>query len=371
MVRPELSSKQHGGPHGECVECERVWTDIDGMPAGTRDRYTLREKSAALVALANGATYRDAANEARKRGGYARRSRGALLASRDGRLTGDWVSQYTPILAEHYLPQKWPRVLMLDLLPVHKSDSLANTPGPTGVLAFNVLAAASYIGDRAVLWRVGASRTRDKRAWLEFLGQLPGEPQWVVCDRNQSQVNAVNELWPNARVYACTAHLAKNVEDMMRKGKLWDRRRMLSKVLHESTFTKPEAYVAFRNVLARYLAADLSKATKAQVDELQKLGRWMANNEDHIAQSLVERHWPVTIGQLERPLRVIKNNVFDRRANLRNMDRLSDLLTLMQLKQMGHANEQEWAKHLRSNHRHYAGKPPPRRRVDDPRLAPR
>jgi hypothetical protein len=200
---------------------------------------------------------------------------------------------------------------------------------------------------------------------------MPGRPHWVVTDRNDQIWAAVAEHWPKTRIYACTKHLIINVETHLRDAGLNDRRRRINKALHNSTFTDAGAYVAFRNTLFRYLAADLSAMTSRQRNALGKLERWLRDNEDHIAQSLVENHWPVTVGSLEQPLRVVKSAIFDRRASLRNMDRLNDLLKLIQLKQMGSADEREWMRILRENHRDHNGKPPPRRLVDDPALRPR
>ncbi len=133
MVRPELSSKLVGGREGCCIECEREWHETEGMPTGTHDWFTLRDKAAALVRLAQGASFRDASEFVRRRAGYARRrGGGALIASRDGRLARDWVSQYTPIIAERYLPRRWPRRLVLDKLPVHVKDTTSNKPRQSG-----------------------------------------------------------------------------------------------------------------------------------------------------------------------------------------------------------------------------------------------
>jgi hypothetical protein len=102
-----------------------------------------------------------------------------------------------------------------------------------------------------------------------------------------------------------------------------------------------------------------------------KLGRWLSANENAIVRSLVEKHWPVTVGAIERPLREMKTAIYDRRANLKNLARVEHLLMLAQLRQMGHADEREWAAVLRSNHLAHEGTPPPRRQVDDPALSTR
>ncbi len=102
-----------------------------------------------------------------------------------------------------------------------------------------------------------------------------------------------------------------------------------------------------------------------------KLHRWLRVNENAIVRSLVENHWPATVGGIERPLRATKNSIYDRRANLKNMDRVSHLLVLAQLRQMGYADEREWALVPRDNHLAHQGSPPPRRLVDDPALRTR
>jgi hypothetical protein len=102
-----------------------------------------------------------------------------------------------------------------------------------------------------------------------------------------------------------------------------------------------------------------------------KLRRWIDTNADAITRSLAEAHWPVSVGVIERPLREIKNAIYDRRVNLKNMERLGHLLVLAQLHQMGYADEREWAVVLRANHISHHGTPPPRRQVDDPALRTR
>ena len=373
MLRPELTSKLVGGRDGCCIECEREWHETAGMPTGTRDRYTLREKAAALVRIAQGASFHDASEFVRRRAGYYRRRRGVLVTSRDDRLARDWVSQYTPILAERYLPRKWPRTLVLDKLPVHVRDTKSNKPRKSGQSSFFVFAALSHVGRgknrKAVLWRVSVSRKTNQPAWEKFFKQLDGSPTFITCDRDDAMLNAIASTWPDAKVYPCVSHLRANVEAILRKGGLWDRRRLLTRVLSDdSVFNDPAKYRQFRLVAARYLRSDLSKLNDKQLDAMVRLRRWIDANEDDIARSLTEAHWPVSVGALERALRAIDNVLADRRAGLKNMQRFGHLLVLAQLHQMGYADERDWAVLLRKNHLDHAGTPPPRRLVDDPAL---
>jgi len=177
-------------------------------------------------------------------------------------------------------------------------------------------------------------------------------------------LNAVAKVWPETKVYSCAYHLMWNVETILKEGGLYDRRRRIVKTLNKRTFIDPGEYALFRQVANQYLSADLSKTTTKQQAALVKLGRWLETNEDAIVRSLIEKHWPVTSGAIERPLREIKNTIYDRRANLKNLDRVQHLLTLAQLRQMGCADECEWALVLRTNHLSHHGTPPPRREVD-------
>lgn len=321
---------------------------------GCRPALTLRDKAAALVRLAEGASFREASEFVRKRAGYAHRRGGALIASRDGRLARGWVSQYTPIMAERYLPRRWPRTLVLDKLPVHVRDTKSNTPKQSGHASFLVLAALSYVGKRknrrAVLWRVGVSGKTDQVAWGAFFAQLDGEPTFITSDRDPAMLNAIAAAWPNAKAYPCAHHLRANIETILREGGLWDRRRLLCKVLTDRTFIDLAQYAQFRQVALRYLSSDLSKVEAKQHAAMVKLHRCLGVNEDAVVRWLVENHWPATVGGIERPLREMKNSIYDRRANLKNLERVGHLLLLAQLHQMMHADERQWAGLLRSNH---------------------
>jgi hypothetical protein len=86
--------------------------------------------------------------------------------------------------------------------------------------------------------------------------------------------------------------------------------------------------------------------------------------------NLENDHAPWSTGGLERPLRVVKNSLFDRRFALRNPDRLAHLLVLFQLAQIGLADAHQWAHVLHDQNLLYQGAPPPRRSVDRPELYP-
>jgi hypothetical protein len=50
----------------------------------------------------------------------------------------------------------------------------------------------------------------------------------------------------------------------------------------------------------------------------------------------------VTAGATEQPLGAMKNAIYDRRGNFKNMQRVEHLLTLAQLKRMGQTDARPW-----------------------------
>lgn len=368
QVRPELSTKLVGGIEGDCPECERRWLATDGLPTGTRDRFTLSQKATALVALSRGETYRAAALAARKTAAYSK----GWKTSRDGRLTGDWVSQYAPIIRSEILPSRWPyRALLLDDIPFSLRKVVGGKRVPSGVRSFHILAAAGYSGKQFQIWALGAYPDNSAASWEHFLQRLDGEPSYVVADRGTGLVRAVSHHWPHLQLYPCVSHLAGRVREILELGGMHDTRRLLWRMTTPSAFSNPAAYLCFRRALDAYLNSRASRATPRQVQTITKLERWIQSNEEMIALSLAHNHWPVSTGALEEPLRRIRASFTDRRFGLRNLDRLDDLLSLMAIQINGDANARTWAKILRENHRDHAGTPPPRRLVDNPALAPR
>lgn len=100
------------------------------------------------------------------------------------------------------------------------------------------------------------------------------------------------------------------------------------------------------------------------------LRRWAEAVAPEVEFNLEYEHAPWGTGGLERPLRMVKNSLYDRRFALRNPDRLSHLLVLFQLAQIGLADAHQWAHVLHGQHLGYHGTPPPRRLVDRPELYP-
>lgn len=380
LFQPVLPKKAVGGPHGECVECERGWHAGEGMDTAWRDRFSLREKAAALVYLAQGHPYRQAARQVRLRA----QLRGADV-SIDGRLTGDWVSMYAPVLRRqlfrtHPYFAEWPEVLVLDHVPFHGRDTYADgAPKPSGRLRFAVLGALSYgegsvedahqAGRRPKVWRYGAYEGTRASDWLHFLNQLPGRPLWVVCDGDPALLAALEKKWPDIPIFRCTAHLTMQAQERVRVAGL--RETPFGQSINEKTFTGRRRWSWFRMGLDYLEEHDLTAGlSRSQLVAVTALRDWADRVAPAVEFGLEHDHAPLTTGALEQALRVVKNSLYDRRLVLRNLDRLDDLLILFQLARLGLASEPQWARVLRDHHLRRGGKPPARRRVDNPALYP-
>lgn len=383
LFQPPLPKKAVGGlTTGTCPECERPGGPGEGVATARDDRFSLREKAAALVVLANGDRYRRAARFARRR---ALESGKDLSA--DGRLTGDWVSMYAPILHDHFLEENpgfrsWPEVVVLDHITLHTRDTFEDgRPKQGGRLRYAVFGALSYCGGTIreaakshttpLIWRYGASPSVSQAHWARFLSSLPGAPGHVVCDGDDAIIGAVGECWPDARVFRCTAHLMVQAQEHLRRSGL--RETPLGRSVNKKTFTTSRRWGHFQ-LGVQHLEDDglLEGLSPTQLREVERLRLWTFDRaRPHIGFGLTNPHSPWTTGGLEHYLRRIKKSLFDRRFVIRNLARLDHLLVLMQLAHLDVADEVHWARILRQLHLDYGGAPPPRRRVDKPELNPR
>lgn len=380
LFQPPLPRKALGGNDGSCLECERPWRPGEGLPSARTDRFSLLEKADALAHLARGATYREAARRVRRRA----LRRGAQISS-DGRTTGDWVSIYAPIIQAEFLRshpefQKWPEVLVLDSAPFHGRTTYADgRPKPSGRHLFSVFGALSYdLGTvdcahspnrRPRVWRYGTYLRASVAAWVDFFSQLPGRPLYVVCDGDPTLLRAIDRYWPDIPVFRCTAHLSQQAMTLAQKAGV--KETPFGKSLNEQTFTARRRWGWFRLGLSS-LEEDgfVEGLNSRQRSNLKSFRTWAEEVACAVDFNLSHDHAPWSTGGLERPLRVVKKSLYDRRLALRNMDRLNHLLVLFQLDQLGMADPHWWAHVLHEQHLGHEGEPPPRRLVDKPELYP-
>lgn len=375
-----LPRKQVGG--GVCLECERDWEDGQGMPSAVRDRYTLRDKAVTLLKLAEGHSYRDASQLARIRAGqWTKGENGDRVFSRDGRLAGDWVSQYAETVASEDLPDNWPTsVLVLDHITLKRLDTdEEGEPKQGGKVAFHVFGAMGYQdtsgaeeGERPrdpKLYALGAYKWLGNEAWADFFDRLDGRPSYVVCDAHKGLRKALRERWPDVPVYPCVYHLYRTTLRHVRKNDLGDTE--LAKRLSKKSFYREDDFDALCYLLDQLQQERWSGLTDKQQEGVSKIDRVVERSQAGIQRHINEPRYPLSTGALERLLRRIKRYLYDRRNVLRNMVRLNDLLALMAARQRTPVDIREWSRRLREEHQDRNGTPLPRRLVDDPELDPR
>jgi len=381
LFRPTLPRKQVGGTDGDCFECGRPWEDGDGMPTAVRDRYTLRDKAATLLKLAEGHSYRDASQFARIRANqWTEGENGERVFSRDGRLAGDWVAQYADIVASPELPDTWPSsVLVLDHITLKNLDTAqAGEPKQGGKVVFHVFGAMSYESDAGVekgrrpkspkLHALRAFETARNEEWIEFFDRLDGKPAYVVCDAHRGLTKALRERWPDVPVYPCVYHLYRTARRHVRRKDLGNTE--LAKRLSKESFYREEPFEDLCYLLDQLQQEQWGGLTAKQRKGVDKIDSLVERTQAGIQRRIDEPRYPLSTGALERALRRVKNHLYDRRNVLRNMERLDELLALMAVRQRGAVDVRMWAKRLRHQHRDEKGRPPPRRVVDDPELAP-
>lgn len=375
FFRPPLPMRMVGrgqGPNagpGSCPECQRAWGPGEGLPTVRDHGYTVRDIAATLMRLAEGHSYRGAGQAARRRSAHHNGG------SNDGRIARDWVSQYAPVLAAGKVPTEWPEVLVVDKLTFkRRSYTPAGQPIRGGTVAFHVFAALSYgdgsveeaekVGRRPRMWRMASDTEATANAWVRFFDALPGAPEYVVCDRDTALAPAIRRKWPDADIFPCTWHLYKNLYGLLVDAKLRDF--LPRRILDEKTFTKPKLYGRLIDHVEHLLTDGWTSLTNDEQELLEDIDDWLDDAHDDIDRSLEKKHHPLSTGALEKPLRVeVKNALYDRRHLIKNLDRLDHLLTLMQLRQLGEAEEREWARrladHIRARQQH---QPAPRQQVD-------
>lgn len=331
MAEP-LRAKLVGGLTGCCEECEREWEPTDGLPSADFDKFVLRAKAAALVQVAHGAlSLRGAAHEARMATIERRTGRRPLpgRVSRDGRMAGDWVPQYTDILASRSLPTEWPQAMSVDSFDVRvKVLDAHGKPLKKGRLLYSVFGAYGYEAGsrRGQLWHLAAFPGESEHYWREFLRQLGGAPDVVVCDGSWSVRNAAAWAFPNARIYPCAWHLQDNLRRHVEAAGLGSRRRRIWKALRnpqKDLFSYDRNWEEFERVFQRYRRADPSKADPKAVAGIVAIDKWMTRNEQAIELVLTSPHWPRDLTPLEEHLHTVQSRLGDRRRLFRNPHRLN------------------------------------------------
>ncbi len=392
---PRLEALEH-----RCLDCESALDIAQGPNAPRRYEYVAREVAAALVALAAGATYQQAALTARQTvaeqyGRVGRDVRWNDKGMRHGQAAADWVAVFTDVVLAGCEDLSWPDVVLLD------STSFWRRRGGQRVPAFHVLLAYGYDAvpvltddgpdgqddddrdfdnpwtlrppkpqvTRGRLLRAEVFPRSDTSSWTQFLRSLPGQPQVVVADRAQELRAGVEAAWsatagrPRPEFVNCRWHMTKNLQAALesdladldqrpvpRQVKVLTAREHPLYQAAPRAFDSDRSYLTFRDLTCETLDYAYLKLT-GEDGPLTGARRWLKDNELRVRVQLArrpDRLGPESNGPLEAEVDNVRDTLRRRAQVLRNQPRTNLLLRLVVAGRRGQANERLWAEKVRA-----------------------
>jgi hypothetical protein len=335
----------------ECPSCERSFERGEGLAAGFRYAFPVRQVAEALVRAGRGESYREISSRLRTTMGRTRvRGRHpAKSASRGAQLVIDYLDAFGPLVAAEVSPKVWPAIIALDAKPVIVADHsgccgsgkarLAWHPHPLAPLPpglsrrpkvahaapkreiGRILTAVGYAhpGDanpRPILIRFAGGG--DEVSWSEFLSALPGKPSWVVSDRDGAIANAVKAVFGKGVTapvhYFCEQHIADNAAKWARFDGVTLPSDPLWPILERAQFGPQEW-------------ADFALAASA----LPSLSKWILDTSALMVEQWGKRKplHPRSAGACEAVIRSTFGALSDRVPHFANADRLNTLLALV------------------------------------------
>ncbi len=330
---------------------------LQGPQAMRRGLYQVREMAGALVGVANGVSYTEAARRVREDYWGETKSRGTRKRRtvEGGQTIADWLNLFGPVISEHYAETRWPETLVLDATEFKYTDPKTGDQAQL----FVILAAWGYEAGKKTgrLWRVEA-RPRDQTSdWVEFLQALPGKPASVVYDGDLAIGPAIQKRWRGkVPAHLCEHHLHVNskraLEIDVKAGYV-----LADPELLESAFHGPREWRAFKKAVRESRGPALAK--------------WVAHWDGLVSAQVARRatmpaHY--STGPLDAALRSIRGSTESRKWTFRNRERMNQLLDLMRLRVNRDDDVDTWAGLIRDHLEATGGLPSRGRRLADPVL---
>lgn len=359
---------RQGEPHVFCVECSTGLEPWEGQAGAREYRFAAREVGEALAAVAAGASYRAAAEAARRRadrvppGASDERSARRRDPARDGQLVANWVDVFSDLVCADELPSRWPQTLLID------SKNFRIRSGEHAGRGFHVMAAmgseAAAPGKWAPaprLWRLQPFARKDQAAWEAFFGALEGAPRVIVSDADHALACAIESVFgdsaPEHRL--CEWHLGRKLREHLPAEIIDDRDHPITRALG-GAFHTPGGWSALLEAIADEHSARQS---------LTLALRWLDRYGSRVAAQIATRDpgGPNSTGPVEQILREVERRIGDRVGSFTNRARMAKLLTLMTLDLSGRADGREWADRLRERLYLANGRPDNQRPHDDPK----
>jgi hypothetical protein len=344
-----------------CRSCFTQLEPWEGQPGPRTYSFTAREIAHLLVRVAEGATYRSAAQAVRRLAGRPEAGQprsGRRRSLSEGQLAANWVDCFAEVVTRGDPQRGWPAVVVLD------SIAFEVVSGANAGRRFQVLGAVGHerrgAPQRVVLLEPAPQKSLAQ--WKAFLGRLAGAPELVVSDMDSAIARAVVELFPEAEHRWSEYHLKRSITRTLPEGVAADRSHPVTQAL-EFAFTAVPNYAAFERAL---------KAAAAAEPGFKLALKWLDRHGPRSAAQASTRTLagPNSTGGCEATLGQISRRLADRTGRMTNRARLRRLLALMAAEINGEADEQAWTERIQQALLTAHGRAPAQRRADDPRGHP-
>lgn len=360
---------RQGEPDPFCEECSTALEPWEGQAGAREYRFAAREVGEALVAVARGASYKSAAEAARRAGDRmpeavpSRQHWRYRDPARDGQLVANWVDVFTELVCAGELPERWPAVVVLD------SRGFRITTGERAGRGFYVFAAIGVEIDEhgrqqpGRLWRLEAFARKDQAAWEAFLCALQGAPRVIVSDADNALACAIEATFAAAAPehQLCEWHLGRKLRDHLPDRLLADHAHPVTRALPHA-FASPQAWRELTDAIdAEHQAGEHGPLTLTV--------NWLATYGPRIAAQAATRdpRGPHSTGAVEQILHKLDRRLRDRAGSFTNRARMAKLLALMTLELNHTADARTWADQLRERLYLAGGRPANQRPHDDPK----
>jgi Transposase, Mutator family len=341
-----------------CRSCLTQLEPWEGQPGPRSYSFTAREIAHLLVRVAEGSTYRSAAQAVRRLAGRPEAGRPAPAGARrslsEGQLAANWVDCFADVVTARSRAQEWPAIVVLDAM------AFQVVSGPNAGRRFQVLAAVGHAKrgapQRVVLFEPAPQKNLVE--WKAFLGQLPGQPEVVVSDMDAAIGRAVNELFPDAEQRWSEFHLKRSLENSLPECILEDDDHPVGKAF-EFAFTAPNNYATFEAAVQTAAASEPGYSGALE---------WLDRNGPRILAQTTTRTLagPNSTGGCEAALGQVARRLAARTGRMTNRARLRRLLALIAAEINGEADAQSWTEQIQTALSATGGKPAAQRTSDDP-----
>jgi hypothetical protein len=330
----------------------------EGQPGPRSYSFIAREVAHLLVRVAEGSTYRSAAQAVRRLAGRPEAGRepgpGRQRSLSEGQLAANWVDCFADVVTRTGPPRGWPAIVVLD------SIAFEVVSGVNAGRRFQVLGAVGHerrgAPQRVVL--LEPAPQKNLAEWKAFLARLPGAPQVVVSDMDSAIARAIAELFPEAEHRWSEFHLKRSLKNALHDRVLADAAHPVTQAF-EFAFTAVPNYAAFERAV---------KAAAAIEPGFEGALKWLERHGPRIVAQASTRTLtgPNSTGGCEATLGQISRRLAARTGRMTNRARLRRLLALMAAEINGEADEQTWTERIQADLVTSDGHATPQRTEDDP-----